>query len=134
MSRAGCGRRGDIFWNGARIRITPERGREGCRSGEVEGGHRHGVQARLKLSGCWWKEQSAQAVLHLRVTRANNLWDGYGPPPKIDRQFQSHPSSTGDLPTWGTTARVCPLFGEPKFAAHDVSSQQAQNLWQFEFE
>lgn len=46
-------------------------------SGEIESGHRHVIQQRLKLAGCWWKETHAQAMLNLRVARANNLWDSY---------------------------------------------------------
>lgn len=46
-------------------------------SGEVEGGHRHVIQQRLKLSGCWWKETNASSMLNLRTARANNLWDEY---------------------------------------------------------
>ena len=46
-------------------------------SGEVESGHGHVIQDRLKLSGCWWKEINAAAILNLRVARANNLWQTY---------------------------------------------------------
>jgi len=46
-------------------------------SGEVEGGHRHVIQERLKLTGCWWKQPNAEAMLGLRVARANRLWDSY---------------------------------------------------------
>lgn len=46
-------------------------------SGEVESGHRHVIQQRLKLAGAWWKESNAQAMLGLRVARANHLWDAY---------------------------------------------------------
>lgn len=46
-------------------------------SGEVEGGHRHVIQERLKLTGCWWKQPNAEAMLGLRVARANNLWNSY---------------------------------------------------------
>lgn len=46
-------------------------------SGEVEGGHRHVIQERLKLSGCWWKEINANSMLNLRTARANNLWTQY---------------------------------------------------------
>jgi hypothetical protein len=48
-------------------------------SGEIESGHRHVVQQRLKLAGCWWKETHAQTMLNLRVARANNLWNAYWP-------------------------------------------------------
>jgi len=46
-------------------------------SGEIESAHGHVVQDRLKLSGCWWKETNASAMLNLRVSRANNLWHSY---------------------------------------------------------
>lgn len=46
-------------------------------SGEIESGHRHVIQQRLKLAGCWWKETHAQAMLNLRVARTNNLWIAY---------------------------------------------------------
>lgn len=48
-------------------------------SGEIESGHRHVIQQRLKRSGCWWKESNAQAMLNLRVARTNNLWKTYWP-------------------------------------------------------
>jgi hypothetical protein len=46
-------------------------------SGEVEGAHRHVIQERLKLSGCWWKETNASCMLNLRTARANDLWAKY---------------------------------------------------------
>jgi hypothetical protein len=46
-------------------------------SGEVEGGHRHVIQERLKLTGCWWLEPHAEAMLGLRTARANGLWTPY---------------------------------------------------------
>jgi hypothetical protein len=46
-------------------------------SGEIESGHRHVIQQRLKLAGSWWKEPNAQAMLGLRVARANQLWHCY---------------------------------------------------------
>lgn len=46
-------------------------------SGEIESGHRHVIQKRLKLAGCWGQETHAQAMLNLRVARANNLWNSY---------------------------------------------------------
>jgi hypothetical protein len=46
-------------------------------SGEVESAHRHVIQHRLKLAGAWWKETNAQAMLGLRVARANNCWNAY---------------------------------------------------------
>lgn len=46
-------------------------------SGEVESAHRYIIQKRLKLSGAWWKIENAQAMLNLRVTRANGRWNQY---------------------------------------------------------
>lgn len=46
-------------------------------SGEIESGHRHIIQKRMKLAGSWWKETNAQIMLNLRIARANNLWDAY---------------------------------------------------------
>jgi len=46
-------------------------------SGEIESGHRSVVQARLKLSGAWWKAENAEKMLALRVTRANGEWQSY---------------------------------------------------------
>jgi hypothetical protein len=46
-------------------------------SGEVESGHRHVVQQRLKIAGAWWKQTNAQRMLNLRVCRANDCWTQY---------------------------------------------------------
>ena len=46
-------------------------------SGEVEGGHRHVLQRRLKIPGAWWLERNAEAMLQLRTVRANGDWDNY---------------------------------------------------------
>lgn len=46
-------------------------------SGEVEGGHRHVLQARLKLSGAWWAETNAYDMMALRVLCANGHWNAY---------------------------------------------------------
>jgi len=46
-------------------------------SGEVESAHRSVVQARLKLSGAWWKEATAENMLALRTLRANQQWESY---------------------------------------------------------
>lgn len=50
-------------------------------SGEIESGHRHVIQQRLKLAGTWWKESNAEKMLGLRVARANHLWNRYWLPP-----------------------------------------------------
>ena len=46
-------------------------------SGEVESGHRHVIQERLKKAGAWWAERNAQPMLQLRTLRANRDWDRY---------------------------------------------------------
>ena len=46
-------------------------------SGEVEGGHRHVLQKRLKIPGAWWLERNAERMLQLRTVRANGDWDKY---------------------------------------------------------
>jgi hypothetical protein len=46
-------------------------------SGEIESGHRHVVQQRLKLPGAWWSETNAERMLNLRTARANGLWTHY---------------------------------------------------------
>jgi uncharacterized protein UPF0236 len=46
-------------------------------SGEVESGHRSVIQARMKLSGAWWKEENAENMLALRTLRASGEWQSY---------------------------------------------------------
>ena len=46
-------------------------------SGEVESSHRYVIQKRLKIAGAWWKPQTAEWMLNLRVLRANDDWDDY---------------------------------------------------------
>jgi hypothetical protein len=46
-------------------------------SGEVESGNRSVIQARLKRSGAWWKEENAEAMLALRTRRASGQWESY---------------------------------------------------------
>lgn len=46
-------------------------------SGEVESGHRHVLQKRLKIAGAWWLERNAEAMLQLRSVRANQDWNKY---------------------------------------------------------
>ena len=46
-------------------------------SGAVEGGHRHVIQARLKLPGAWWKEETVNPMLALRSLRANQRWQAF---------------------------------------------------------
>jgi len=46
-------------------------------SGEIESGHRHVIQHRLKIAGAWWRIQNAEVMLQLRTTRANKDWNRY---------------------------------------------------------
>lgn len=46
-------------------------------SGEIESAHRYVVQQRLKRPGAWWAPDNAEAMLALRVTRANGQWSAY---------------------------------------------------------
>ena len=46
-------------------------------SGEIESAHRYVVQQRLKRPGAWWTPDNAEAMLALRVTRANGQWSAY---------------------------------------------------------
>ena len=46
-------------------------------SGAVEGGHRHVIQARLKLPGTWWKEEMLNPMLALRTLRVNGWWHAF---------------------------------------------------------
>ena len=46
-------------------------------SGAVEGGHRHVIQARLKLPGAWWKEETLNPMLALRTLRSNGQWEAF---------------------------------------------------------
>ena len=64
-------RRKNLDYQGARKRKLP------IGSGEIESAHRHLIQKRLKLSGAWWKETNAQALITLRTARANQCWETY---------------------------------------------------------
>jgi hypothetical protein len=46
-------------------------------SGVVEGGHRVVVQARLKLPGAWWNEETVDPMLALRTLRADGWWKAF---------------------------------------------------------
>jgi len=35
------------------------------------------LQARIKISGAWWKVDNADKMLALRTLRANSSWDEY---------------------------------------------------------
>ena len=46
-------------------------------SGEIESAHRYVIQKRMKIAGAWWLEPNAEAMLALRVNRANSDWELY---------------------------------------------------------
>lgn len=46
-------------------------------SGEVESGHRHILQKRLKIPGAWWRLEIAENMAQLRAMRANNRWEEF---------------------------------------------------------
>ena len=46
-------------------------------SGEVESGHRHIVQFRLKIPGAWWHPNNVPNILALRMLQANDWLDEY---------------------------------------------------------
>jgi hypothetical protein len=46
-------------------------------SGMIESGHRHVLHARLKKAGAAWLVDSADQIAHLRVLRANQLWESF---------------------------------------------------------
>ena len=53
--------------------LRPERG-PGLGGGPEEGGHRHVIQARLKLPETWWTEELLDPMLAGRTLRANGRW------------------------------------------------------------
>jgi hypothetical protein len=73
------GRREQLDYAGARAAGLP------IGSGEIESGHRHVIQQRLKLAGGWWKQNNAEAMLGLRVARANQLWNSYWTQPPLSK-------------------------------------------------
>ena len=44
-------------------------------SSEVQSGHRHVVQVRLKISRAWWHPDHVDDILALRMLKANGWWD-----------------------------------------------------------
>lgn len=46
-------------------------------SSEVESGHRHVVQVRVKIPGAWWHPDHVDDILALRMLKANGWWDEY---------------------------------------------------------
>jgi hypothetical protein len=48
-------------------------------SGLIESGHKHVLQARLKLPGCAWLKANAESLAQLRVLRSNHRWSDLWP-------------------------------------------------------
>ena len=48
-------------------------------SGLIESGHKHVLQARLKLPGCAWLASNAESIAQLRVPRSNDRWPDLWP-------------------------------------------------------
>ncbi len=46
-------------------------------SSEIESGHRHIVQVRVKISGAWWNPDHVDDILALRMLKANGWWASY---------------------------------------------------------
>jgi len=44
-------------------------------SGKIESSHRNIIQQRLKKPGAWWKQNSAENMINLRILRANGDWE-----------------------------------------------------------
>ena len=53
-------------------------------SGAMESIHRNGSQQRLKLPGARWTQDTAQALLHLRMMRIAGRWDDFWSQDKVD--------------------------------------------------
>lgn len=43
-------------------------------SGKIESSHRNIIQQRMKKPGAWWKRESAEDMINLRILRANGDW------------------------------------------------------------
>ena len=48
-------------------------------SGLIEAGHKHVLEARLKISGAAWLPSDAETVAQLRVLRSNDRWSELWP-------------------------------------------------------
>jgi hypothetical protein len=46
-------------------------------SGKIESIHRNIIQQRMKKPGAWWKPDLAEAMINLRILRANGDWDEF---------------------------------------------------------
>lgn len=46
-------------------------------SGKIESTHRNIIQQRMKKPGAWWKSDLAEAMINLRILRANGDWEEF---------------------------------------------------------
>lgn len=46
-------------------------------SGKIESTHRNIIQQRMKKPGAWWRSDLAEAMINLRILRANGDWDEF---------------------------------------------------------
>ena len=58
-------------------------------SGAMESIHRSGSQVRLKRSGCHWTNDTAQAILNLRMLGLSGRWDEYWGNPDLALRMAS---------------------------------------------
>jgi hypothetical protein len=65
------GKKGSLDYQGAIEKGLP------IGSGEIESGNKSVLQARLKITGAWWKKENAEKMIGVRTTRANGEWDSY---------------------------------------------------------
>jgi hypothetical protein len=46
-------------------------------SGKIESTHRNIIQQRMKKPGAWWRSDLAEAMINLRILKANGDWDEF---------------------------------------------------------
>jgi hypothetical protein len=46
-------------------------------SGKIESTHRNIIQQRMKKPGAWWKPDLSEAMISLRILRANGDWEEF---------------------------------------------------------
>ena len=46
-------------------------------SGLIESGHKHVIQARMKIAGAAWDKENAQAIIKTRARRESGVWEEF---------------------------------------------------------
>lgn len=64
-------RTGELDYAGAQRDLLP------IGSGLIESGHKHVIQARMKIAGPAWEEQNAENMIRTRAKRASGQWNGF---------------------------------------------------------